>query len=98
MSDTLTVRETFERPSAEYPQGSYLFRVGGRFIQATGRFSELAAQLDPEGWRFAQFASLHRCLFVNLETPKNMTLPWWMPNPCKALVKEGPKAMVAYGG
>lgn len=33
------IRETFERPSAEYPRGSYMRTVAGAVEVATGRYA-----------------------------------------------------------
>jgi hypothetical protein len=40
MSSTVEVVETFERPSPEYPDGSYLRTVGGNVQMATGRYAK----------------------------------------------------------
>lgn len=100
MSDTITIRETWERPTVEYPMGSYLFRVGSRFIKTTGRFEGLADCFAPEDVAWMRMATLHRSIFTMAAQPQIgfilSTIPWDV-DPCTALVKEGPKAMVAYG-
>lgn len=40
-TEMVTVREYLERPTAEFPQGSYLETIGDRVTMATGRFSGL---------------------------------------------------------
>lgn len=91
-SDVVAIFETFERASLDYPEGSYLFRVGNRFIKATGRFEGLATELDPEGVAWLRLASLHRLVFINWNMPVDGR--WGVKKQSTALVKEGPKAMV----
>jgi hypothetical protein len=93
-SATVTIRETFERPSSEYPQGSYLFRVGSRFVLATGRFEGLAEELDPEGFWMLRLATIHRTKFISFGNPTAFDFPWAVGISCKALVKEGLKALM----
>jgi hypothetical protein len=101
VSDTITVRETYERPTVEYPMGSYLFRVGSRFIKSTGRFEGLADCFPPEDVAWMRMATLYRSMFMMDTQPQigfilSTILPWDV-DPCVALVKEGPKAMVMHG-
>lgn len=51
MSEMITIREHWERPTPEHPNGSHFLRIGERFAEATGRFVEL---LDPEAQNLAQ--------------------------------------------
>lgn len=39
MPETVEIRETYERPTAEHPMGSYLRTVGGAVEVATGRYA-----------------------------------------------------------
>jgi hypothetical protein len=98
MNDRITIRETFERPTPEYPEGSYLFRFGSRFIKSTGRFEGLADYFAPEDRAWMRLAILHRSCFIRPSACADMTRRWSAVQPCTALVKEGPKAMVVYGG
>lgn len=95
MADTITIREHFEAPSAEYPEGSYFFRVGSKFIKATGRFAEILCEPDEYNW--LRLATMHRCVFFPVSAQPPLGIFLGLPCSCLALVKEGPKAMVLYG-
>ncbi len=40
VEEMISIEESFLRPSAEYPDGSYLCKVGGKVQMATGFFEK----------------------------------------------------------
>lgn len=89
--ELVEVREYFQAPSLAYPQGSYKLEVGGKIQFGTGRW--LTPNADENySWRAHILWQIHEMTKFTIEHPL-----LWM-RACKALVKEGPKAMVLYGG
>lgn len=100
--DKIFIRETWERPTAEHPNGSHLQQIGDQFLTATGRFEILrlkARSLMHHG----DLRFLHRGLFgyppVVLYNSFG-SLPWWIKplSPCTTLVKQGCVALVHVPG
>jgi hypothetical protein len=90
--DLVQIDEQFQAPSPLYPHGSYRIKVGEAVLFGTGRWRTPSSDYDGEySWRAHILFQIDQINRMNFENP-----PWLRL--CKALVKEGPKAMVVYGG
>ena len=93
--ELVEVREYFQAPTPLYRYGSYRLEVGGKIKFGTGRWRTPNYDWDREySWRATILWQLDQINRMTIEHP----LPWMRFKPCTALVKEGPKAMVVYGG
>jgi hypothetical protein len=87
--ELVEVREYFQSPTLAFPHGSYRLEVGGQVQFGTGRWKTSNAD-DKYSWRAHILWQIHEMNCLTIEHP----LPWMRP--CKAIVKEGPKAIVIY--
>lgn len=85
--ELVEVTEQFMAPSLMYPHGSYRIKVGNDVIFGTGLWRTPNATED-YSWRATIMWQIHEMSRFTIEHP----WPWMRP--CRALVKEGPKAMV----
>lgn len=87
--ELVEVREYFQAPSLTHPEGSYRLEVGGEVQFGTGRWKTSNAD-ENYSWQAHILWQIYEMNRLTIEHP----FPWMRP--CRALVKEGPKAMVKY--